>query len=75
MLSVYCSDEINFTKCGTEDTKVNLAFHKKRCSVGTFNGAKIHNFLTISHADLNFPIAKKQSLSLPKIAHECQLCH
>ena len=58
MLSFNHDDKVTCENCGTETTKINLAGHKKKCSVGTPYCAKCPNFSTRSLADLNFHIAK-----------------
>ena len=60
--------------CGTQTTKLNLARHKKRCSIGTLYCTQGPNFSTKSQNDLNYHIAKKHSAQKPDITFKCKLC-
>ena len=59
---------------GTQTTKLNLARHKKRCSVGTLFCTQCPSFSTKSQNDLNYHIAKKYSAPRPDITFKCKLC-
>ena len=60
---------------GTPTTKLNLARHKKRCSVGTLFRTQCPNFSTKSQNDLNYHIAKKHSARKPEVTFNCKLCY
>ena len=60
--------------CGTQTAKLNLARHKKRCSVGTLFCTKCPNFSTKSRNDLIYRIAKKCSAPKPDITFKCKHC-
>ena len=68
-------DKVTCENCGTQTTKLNLARHKKRCSVGTLYCNQCPNFSTKSQNDLNYHIAKKHSASKPDISFKCKLCY
>ena len=52
-----------------------LRFTEEKCSVAMPNCPKRSSVSTCSHDDLNYPIAKKHSLSRLKKVHKCQFCH
>ena len=56
-------EKVTCDNCGTQTTKLNLARHKKRCSVKTLYCTQCLNFSTKSQSDLNHHIAKKQKAS------------
>ena len=68
------SEKVTCEKCGSQTTKLNLARHKKRCSVGTMYCTHCPNFSTKSQSDLNYHIAKKHSGPKPDITFKCKLC-
>ena len=61
--------------CGTQTTKLNLARHKKRCTVGTLYCPKFPSIFTKSSDDLIYHIAKKHSAAGPSKTYKCSLCH
>ena len=48
---------------------------QKGCSAGTLYCTQCPNFLTLSQDDLNYHVAKKNSVPRPSITHECKLCY
>ena len=68
-------EKVTCEKCGTQTTNLNLARHKKRCSVGTLYCTQFPNFSTKSQNDLNYHIAKKYSAPKPDITFKCKLCY
>ena len=54
-------EKVTCDNCGTQTTTLNLAPHKKRCSVGTLYGNQCPSLSTKSQSDLNYHIAKKHS--------------
>ena len=61
--------------CGTQTTKLNLARHKERCSVGALYCTQSPNFSTKSQNDLNYHVAKKSSAPKPVVTFKCKLCY
>ena len=61
MPSLNRNEKVICRNCGTQTTKLNLARHKKKCSVGTLYCTQCPNFSTKSQNDLNYQIAKKHS--------------
>ena len=61
--------------CGTQTTRNNIVRHKKRCSAGTLYCSQCPNFSTLSQDDLNYHVAKKQSVPRSSITYKCKLCH
>ena len=61
------NDEVTGGTCGTQTPKLNLARHKKICSVGVLTCSKCPQFSTKACIDTNYHIDKKtpQNLSLP----------
>ena len=55
--------------------KNNNVRHKKRCSAGTLHCTQCPNFSKLSRDDLNYLVAKKQSVPRPPITYKCKLCH
>ena len=74
MLSLNRKEKVTCGDCGTQTTKLNLARHKKRCSVGTLYCTQCPNFSTKSQNDLNYHIAKKHSAPKPDVTFKCKLC-
>ena len=66
--------KVTCENCGTQTKKLNLARHKKRCSVGTLYCTKSTNFSTTSQADLNYHIAKKYPRVRAKNTQKCKIC-
>ena len=75
MPSLNRNEKITFENCGTQTTKLNLARHKKRCSVGTLYCTHCPNFSTKSQNDLNYHISKKHSAPKTEVAFKCKLCY
>ena len=75
MPSLNRNEEVTCKNCGTQTTKLNLARHKKRCSVGTLYCTQCPNFSTKSQNDLNYHIAKKHSAPKPEVTFKCKLCY
>ena len=63
-------EKVTCENCGTQTTKLNLARHKKRCSVGTLYRTQCPNFSTKAQNDLNYHIAKKHSAPKPDITFQ-----
>ena len=70
MPSLNRNEKVTCENCGTQTTKLNLARHKKRCSVGTLY---CPNFSKKSQNDLNYHIAKKHSAPKPDVTFKCKL--
>ena len=62
-------------KCGTQFAKLNLACHKKRCSVGTLYCTQCPKFSTNSQNDLNYHTAKKHTTPKLDVSFKCKLCY
>ena len=75
MLSLNRSKKVTCENCATQITKLNLARHKKRCSVGTIYCTQCPNFSTKSQNDLNYHIAKKHSAPKLEVTFKCKLCY
>ena len=75
MLSLYRYEKVTCDNCGTQTTKLNLARHKKRCSVGTLFCTQCPNFSTKSQNDLNYHIAKKHRAPKFDVTFKCTLCY
>ena len=75
MPSLNRNEKVTCENCGTQTTKLNLARHKKRCSVGTLYCTHCPKFSTNSQNDLNYHIAKKQSAPKPEVTFKCKLCY
>ena len=54
-------------------TNLNIARHKKRCSVGRLYRTQCPNFSKKSQIDLNYHIAKKHSASKLDVTFKCKL--
>ena len=74
MPSLNRNEKVTFENCGTQTTKINLARHKKRCSVGTLHCTQCPNFATKSQYDLNYQLAKKHSAPKLDVTFKCKLC-
>ena len=75
MHSLNRNEKVLYENCGTRTTKLNLARHKKRCSVGTLSCTHCPNFSAKSQNDLNYHIAKKHSAPKPEVTFSCKLCY
>ena len=75
MFSLNRNEKVTYENCGTQTTKLNLARHKKRCSVGTLFCTQCPNFTTKSQNDLKYHTAKKHSAPKPDITFKCKLCY
>ena len=73
MPSLNRNEKITCDNCGTQTTKLNLARHKKRCSVGTLYCIQCPNFSTKSQSDLNYHIYKKHNGPKPDVTFKCKL--
>ena len=69
------NEKVTCENCGTQTTKLNLARHKKRCSVGTLYCTQCPNFSTKSQNDLDYHVAKKHSAPKPDVTFKCKLCY
>ena len=74
MPSLNRNEKVTCENCGTQTTKLNLARHKKRCTVGTLYCTHCPNFSRKSQNDLNYHIAKKHSAPKPEVTFKCKLC-
>ena len=74
MPSLNRNEKVTCENCGTQTTKLNLARHKKRCSVGTLFCTQCANFSTETQNDQNYHFAKKHSASKSDINFKCKLC-
>ena len=75
MLLLNRNEKITCENCGTQTTKVNLARHKKKCSVGTLYCTHCPKFSTKSHNDSNYHFAKKHSAPKPEVTFKSKLCY
>ena len=75
MPSLNRNEKVTCENCGTQTTKLNLARHKKRCSVGTLYCTHCPNLSTKSQNDLIYHIAKKHSAAKPEVTFKCKLCY
>ena len=75
MPSLIRTEKVTCVNCGTQTTKLSLARHKKRCSVGTRYCTQCHNFSTKSQYDLNYHNAKKHSAPKSDVTFQCNLCY
>ena len=75
MPSLNRNGKVTCENCGTQTTKLNLARHKKSCSVGTLYCTHCPNFSTKFQNDLNYHIAKKHSAPKPEVTFKCKLCY
>ena len=73
MPSLNRNEKVTFENCGTQTTKLNLARHKKRCSVVTLYRTQCPNFSTKSLNDLNYQFAKRHSAPKPDVTFRCKL--
>ena len=74
MPSLNRNEKVTCDNCGTQTTKLNLARHKRRCSVGTLHCTQCPKLCTKSQNDLNYHIAKKHSVPKHDITFKCKLC-
>ena len=72
---LYRNEKFTCEHCGTQTTKLNLARHKKKCSVGTLYFTQCPNTSTLSDNDLKYLVAKKHSVPRPSMTFKCTLCH
>ena len=73
MPSLNRNEKITCDNCGTQSTKLILARHQKRCSVGTVYCTQCPIFSTKSQSYLNYHIAKKHSASKLDVTFKCKL--
>ena len=69
------NEKVTCENCGTQTAKLDLARHKKRCSVGTLYCTQCPNFSTESQNNLIYHIAKKHSAPEPDVTFNCKLCY
>ena len=69
------NEKVTCVNCGAQTTKLNLARHKKRCSVGTLYCTQCPNFSTESQNNLIYHIAKKHSAPKPDVTFNCKFCY
>ena len=69
------NEEVTCEIGGTQTTKLNLARHKKSCSVGTLYCTQCPKFSKLSRNDLNYHIAKKHSAPKLDVTFKCKLCY
>ena len=69
------NEKFTCENCAPQTTKLNLARHKKRCSVGTVYCTQYPIFSTESHDDLNYHLAKKHSPPTLDVTFKCKLCY
>ena len=75
MPSLNRNKRVTCENCVVQITKLNLARHKKSFSAGILYCTQCPNFSTLSQEDLNYHVAKKDSVSRPSITYKCELCH
>ena len=75
MPSLNRNQKVTCETCGVQNTKHNLARHKKRCSAGTLYCSQSPNFSTLSQDDLNYHIVKQHSVAGSSKTYKCKLCH
>ena len=75
MPSLNRHEKITCEKCGTQNTKLNLARHKKSFSAGTLYCIQCPDFSTKSQNDLIYNIAKNHSAPKPDITFKVKLCY
>ena len=75
MPSLNRNEKVTCENCGTQTTKLNLARHKKRCSVGTLYCTQSPNLSTKSLNDLNYHFTKKHSATKLDVTFKCKLCY
>ena len=75
MPSLNRNEKVTCENCGTQTTKLNVARHKKRGSVGTLYCTHCPKFSTKSQNNLNYHNAKKHSAPKPEVTFECKLCY
>ena len=67
-------EKVACENCGTQNTKLNLARHKKSCSAGTLYCPQCPNFFTKSQIDLNYHNATKHSAPKLDVTFKRKLC-
>ena len=65
MPSLNRNEKVTCENCGVQNTKYNLARHKKSCSGGTLYCSKCPNFSTKSRDEINYHTAKQHSAAGP----------
>ena len=73
MPSLNWYENVTCENCCTQTTKLNLACHKKGCSVETPYCTQFPNFSTKSQNDLNYHSAKKHSAPRLDVSFKCKL--
>ena len=69
-----CNIKNTCENCGTQITKLNLARHKTKCSVGSLICPSFTNFSTKTRAEMNYHLAKKHLKATARVVHECKKC-
>ena len=75
MPSLNRNEKLTCENCGTQTTKLNLARHKKRCSVGTLYCTHCPSLSKKSQNDMNYLIAKKHNAPKPEVAFKSKFCY
>ena len=70
MLSLNQSEKVTCDICGTQTAKLNLAHHKKICSIGTLYCTQCSIFPYKPRAEMKYHIAKKHSCATARVVHE-----
>ena len=73
MSSLNRDDKVTSENCGTPTTRIELPFHKNRCSIGLLSCSQYTNFTTNSQNDLNCHSSKKHSATKPVLTFKCKL--
>ena len=75
MLSLNQYEKVTCENCGTPTTKLILARHKKRCSVGTLYCTQSPKFSRKSQNDPKYHIAKKHIAPKLDVTFWCKHCY
>ena len=75
MPSLNGNEKVTCENCGTQPIKLNLARHKKRCSVGTLYCTHCPNLSTKSQNDLIDHFAQKHSAIKVEVTFKCKICY
>ena len=69
------NEKVICDNCRTQTTKLSLARHKKRCSVGTLYCTQCPNFSRKSQDDLKYHFTKKHRTPKPDVTLKCNFCY
>ena len=69
------NNEVTCEYCATQTTELNLARHKKRCSVGTLLCTQYPIFSKKNPNDLHYQSAKKHNDPQHDVTFNCELFH